>query len=67
MEAKKIKAKIEEIWQDTSSRWKDEYATRYRSAVISELDNTLDQMQRSTEQLNAAVDITLSGLREFED
>ena len=39
MEAKKIKAKIEEIWQDTSSRWKDEYATRYRSAVISELEN----------------------------
>ena len=67
MEAKKIKAKIEEIWQDTSSRWKDEYATRYRSAVISELENTHDQMQRSTEQLNAAVDITLSGLREFED
>lgn len=67
MDANTIKAQVEETWQDASVLWKDEYATRYKIAVINELENTLDQIQKATAQLNAAIDSTLSGLREFEE
>jgi hypothetical protein len=66
MEANVIKAQIDEAWRDASASWKDEYATRYKTAVISELESTLDHLQKTSNQLNEAIDTVLSSLREFD-
>jgi hypothetical protein len=60
MEANLIKAHIDEAWQDASKSWKDEYAARYKIAVIDELGNTLDNLQKTARQLDEAIDTTLS-------
>ena len=67
METGVIKAKVETAWQDASARWKDECASRYRTAVIAELGNTLDRIRNTSEQLNEAADSALSNLREFDN
>jgi hypothetical protein len=66
MEANMIKAQIDEAWRDASSIWKDEYASRYKTAVISELESTLDHIQKTSRQLDEAINTVLSSLREFD-
>ena len=67
MEASVIKSKVETTWQDASAQWKDEYASRYRTAVITELENTLDRIRNTSEQLNETIGATLSSLQKFND
>jgi len=67
MEADVIKMKIEDVWSDVSSHWRDEYAARYRAVVIMELENTLDSIRNVSMQLSNTVDEALLSLREFDD
>ena len=66
MEANVIKTKVEDAWSVVSSHWKDEYAARYRMAVIKELENTLDSIRNVSMQLSDSIDTALSSLREFD-
>jgi hypothetical protein len=67
VDANVIKDKVEIVWQETSAHWKDEFAARYRVAVISELENTLGRINNTSAQLNEAIDNALSSLLEFND
>jgi gamma-glutamyl phosphate reductase len=66
MEANVIKAQIDEAWRDACASWKDEYTSRYKTAVISELENTIDHIQKTSRQLDEAINTVLSSLREFD-
>ncbi|GHT96248.1 hypothetical protein FACS1894141_6180 [Spirochaetia bacterium] len=66
METNAIKVHIDETWHDASSTWKDEHASRYKIAIINELEITLDSLQKTSMQLNEASDTALSSLREFD-
>lgn len=67
MDAHVIKNAVETAWQEASSRWKDEYAARYRTAVIAELENALQRLGSTSAKLDEAIESTLSSLREFLD
>lgn len=62
-----IFARVVEAWQDTSQGWRDEYATRYKTAVIQELESALKTIQNLTTEINEASDTALSSLRKYVD
>jgi hypothetical protein len=62
-----IKSRIDIAWQDASSFWKDEYASRYKAAVIIDLDNTLDRINKASTQMGEAIYTALANLNEFND
>jgi hypothetical protein len=61
-----IKAHIDEAWRDASAHWKDEHASRYKTAVIDELESTLDNLQKTSGRLDESIDVALLSLREFD-
>ena len=65
MEANLISSNVDAAWQDASAYWKDNYASRYRIAVIVELENSLSRINNSSKQLNDVIDDMLSSLRQF--
>jgi hypothetical protein len=65
MDADVIIAKVYTSWQDATHHWKDEYASRFRTAVISELEHTLGKIRNTTVQLSEATEAALSALQEF--
>lgn len=67
MDANIIKSRVDATWQDASTCWKDEYASRYRVAVVTELENTLDRIRNTSMQLSDSINIALASLREIED
>lgn len=67
MGADSILVRVGEAWQDTSQVWRDEYATRYKTAVIQELESTLVTIRNLTTELNEASDTALSSLRKYVD
>jgi heterodisulfide reductase subunit B len=67
VEAKAILSKVEEAWQDASGQWQDEYAGKYKTAVISELEYSLLNIHKATEEINEATEAVLARLRDYKD
>jgi hypothetical protein len=65
MDAEVIIARVDTAWQDATRRWKDEYASRFQTAVISGLEHTLGKIRNTTVQLSEATEAVLGALREF--
>jgi hypothetical protein len=65
MDVDVITTRVDTTWQDATRHWKDEYASRFRTAVISELENILGKIRNTTVQLSEATEDALSALQEF--
>lgn len=67
MQINDVKNSVENLWSDVSASWQDDIAKKYKTAMIDPMENILNSMQCSCNQLMFAKDEALRRLNEIQE
>lgn len=67
MQINDVKRNVENLWSDTSTSWQDEMSGKYKTTVIDKMENILDSMQNSCDQLICASEDALRRLKDIQE
>lgn len=67
MQINDVKRNLENLWSDASASWQDDVSTKYKTAMIDQMENLLGSMQSSCSQLTFAGEDALRRLKEIQE
>ena len=67
MQIDDVRRNVDSLWADTATSWQDEMSKKYKVVMIDEIDNLLQFMQQSCNQLMLAREDALKRLKEIQD
>ena len=63
----RIKRSVGELWQNTSTVWKDSVATQYHTSCITVVESLLDRFSLLNRDLEYKIGDTLRKIEKFEN
>lgn len=62
-----VRKNVVELWADASASWQDDLSKKYKAAMIDQMEDILDSMQNSCDQLMRASGDALKRLKEIQE